>query len=308
MIWNRTLLATLCTAALALAQEKEPVQKPPPQQVSEQDTKKLAAAMQQQFAAEKIVVDAKAQTVVIPAVMNQPPDPIEYLLIHKKGKRHEAVFITGCKPSVLNAALLLLGLPPGKNASTKEKSPPPSIEEIEKGADPVIITPPEGTEMFITVRWKDADGKPVERCVEDLIVDLQGQQLLQRGAWIFLGGRMAQLYKNDPEVFVADVEGNLISVCYLAPDNHLATLRHDRARDDQNWWISKHCPEPGTEVEMVFWRQRPKLFDEREARLKEEAAKEAAEKKDKPAEGKTQEQAGAKQETGPGAGRNAGGG
>jgi hypothetical protein len=286
MIRCRNLIPAAFLVAFACSQEPKPAKPPAPQQVSEQDTKKLAEAMQQQFAAEKIVVDAKAQTVTIPAVMNQPPDPIEYLLIHKKGKRHEAMFITGCKPSVLNAALLLLGLPPGKNASTKEKSPPPSIEEIEKGADPVIVTPPEGTEFFVTVRWKDADGKPIERCIEDLVVDLQGQQLLQRGAWIFLGGRMAQLYKNEPEVFVADFEGNLISVCYLAPDNHLATLRHERARDDQNWWISKYCPEPGTEVEFVFSKQRPKLLDERDARLKEEAAKEAAEKKDKPVEGK----------------------
>lgn len=286
MIRCRNLIPAAFLVAFACTQEPRPTKPTAPQQVSEQDTKKLAEAMQQQFAAEKIVVDAKAQTVTIPAVMNQPPDPIEYLLIHKKGKRHEAMFVTGCKPSVLNAALLMLGLPPGKNASSKEKSPPPSLEEIEKGVDPVIVTPPEGTEFFVTVRWKDADGKPVERCIEDLVVDLQGQQLLQGGAWIFLGGRMAQLYKNEPEVFVADVEGNLISVCYLSPDNHLATLRHERARDDQNWWISKYCPEPGTEVEFVFWKQRPKLLDERQARLKEEAAKEAAEKKDKPAEAK----------------------
>ncbi len=35
---------------------------------------------------------------------------------------------------------------------------------------------------------------------------------------------MAKLYKNEPEVFVADFEGNLVSVCYLTPDNHLGTM------------------------------------------------------------------------------------
>ena len=262
--------------AVACAQEPKPLPKPQQPEVSESDTRKLAEAMQKQFAAEGIAVDAKARTVTIKAVMNQPPDPIEYFLIHKRGKRHEALFITGSKPSVLNTAMLLIGLQPGKNAGYKEKDPPPSIEEIEKGADPVIVTPPQGMEFWITVRWKDAAGKPVEFCAEDLLVDLQAQDVVQNDQWIYLGGRLAQLYKDEPEVYVADFEGNLVSVCYLSPDNHLATMRHERARDDENWWITKNCPEPGTEVEIVFWREKPALMVEREKRLLEEAKKQKA--------------------------------
>ncbi|MEI6130770.1 MAG: hypothetical protein WCR59_11940, partial [Planctomycetota bacterium] len=106
--------ALLCAVSCAQEPGPVPVPVPPkaPQKITAQDTKQLALAMQQQFAAEGIVVDAKAQTVTIKATMNQPPDPIEYLLIHKKGKRHESLFITGSKPSVLSAALLLLGLKP----------------------------------------------------------------------------------------------------------------------------------------------------------------------------------------------------
>jgi hypothetical protein len=277
-------IAFLVTPACAQNEQQK-------QEVSAAETKKLADAVQQQLAAEHIAVDAKAQTITIGAVMNQPPDPIEYLLIHKKGKRHEAVFITGSKPSVLNAAFLLLGFAPGRNATAKEKNPPPSLEEIEKGADPMIITPPQGQQFWITVRWKDAAGKPVEYCVEDLLVDLQAEDVVKDNEWIYLGGRMAQLYKNEPEVFVADFEGNLISSCYMSPDNHLATMRHERARSDQNWWITRKCPEPGTEVEIVFWKQKPKLVVEREQRLKDEAAKKAAEGKDeaKKDEGKKDE-------------------
>ncbi|MCY2956534.1 MAG: YdjY domain-containing protein [Planctomycetota bacterium] len=263
--------ALLCAVTCAQEPGPVPVPVPPkaPQKITAQDTRQLALAMQQQFAAEGIVVDAKAQTVTIKATMNQPPDPIEYLLIHKKGKRHEALFITGSKPSVLNAALLLLGLKPGKNASVREKNPPPTLEEIERGVDPVIVTPPQGDELFLTVRWQDAAGKAVEYCIEDLLVDLQAQDVMQAGGWIFLGGRMAQLYKNEPEVFIADFEGNLISICYLSPDNHLATLRHERARDDQNWWFTKFCPDSGTEVEIVFWKQKPQILLDRDKRLAE---------------------------------------
>ena len=279
------ILPTLLLSFAACAQEpKPPVLRDAPQggqQIGEEETRKLAQAMQKQLADEHIAVDAKAQTITIQAVMNQPPDPIEYLLIHKRGKRHEAVFITNSKPSVLNAAFLLLGFAPGKNATAKEKSPPPTLEEIEKGADPMIVTPPQGQQFWITVRWKDAAGKPVEYCVEDLLVDLQAEDVVKDNEWIYLGGRMAQLYKNEPEVFVADFEGNIISSCYMSPDNHLATMRHERARSDQNWWITKKCPEPGTEVEIVFWKQKPKIVVEREQRLKDEAAKKEAEERAK---------------------------
>jgi hypothetical protein len=99
---------------------------------------------------------------------------------------------------------------------------------------------------------------------------------------VYLGGRMARLYKDEPEVFVADFEGNLISVCYLSPDNHLGTMVHESARDDQNWWTTTLLPDPeaGIEVEFVFHRVEPPLHKQRRERLragKEGPAKEAAE-------------------------------
>ena len=91
---------------------------------------------------------------------------------------------------------------------------------------------------FVTRRWT-VDGDSFEQCVEDMILDLTTKEPLGACQWVYLGGRMAQLYKGDPEVYIADLEGNLVSVCYLTPDNHLATMVHERARDDQNWWTTK---------------------------------------------------------------------
>lgn len=225
-----------------------------------------------QFRQEGIEFDAKAKTVSIPAVVNQMQDPVEYLLIHRKGKRHEAMFWTKAKPSVLNAALLMLGLEPGKNASYVEKNPPPTLEEIEAGADPVVITPPSGTPIWMTVKWKDEDGKVVEHCVEDLLLDLSTQKPVVGATWVYLGGRMAQIYRGEPEVYVADFEGNLISVCYLTPDNHLFTMVHKDARDDQNWFFADAMPKVDTEVTFVFHKDEPALHQEREARVRREQA------------------------------------
>lgn len=280
----RVLLVSLLSFASLKAQDPQKPAVPP----AAPDPQKVLAEVLQQFQKEGIVLDSKAQTVSVPAMVNHPQDPIEYLLIHKKGKRHEAVFVTKSKPSVLNAALLMLGMQPGKNASYVEKDPAPTLEEVQKGADPIIVTPPQGMPFWMTVRWKTPEGKQEEHCVEDMVLDLGKQKPLANCAWVYLGGRMAKIYKDDPEVYIADFEGNLISICYLSPDNHLATMVHDNARDDQNWWTTTLLPPPETEVQFVFHRLMPPLHVEREKRLQKEAAEaKAAEAKDakEPAKG-----------------------
>ncbi len=271
-----------CALLLACAQAQEPKQPqatpPSPQQVLDE--------MKAQFAKEGITLDAKEQTVAVKSVVNSPPDPIEYLLIHRKGKRHEAIFVTKAKPSVLNAALLLIGLQQGKNATYTEKDPPPTEKEMQDGADPLIVKPPEGMPFWMTVRWTTPEGKKEEHCVEDFILHLANQKPVDNCSWVYLGGRMAKIYRNDPEVYVADMEGNLISVCYLSPDNHLGTMVHADARDDQMWWTTTLLPPPDTEVDFVFHRVEPPIHVERGKRLKQEAAaaKEPAKEAEKPKE------------------------
>ena len=131
----------------------------------------------------------------------------------------------------------------------------------------------------MTVKWS-AGGKDVEYCVEDLILDLTTQEPLANASWLYLGGRMAPLYKDEPPVYVADFEGNLASICYLSPDNHLVTMRHAHARDDQNFWLTPKCPEPGTPMKLTFWKTKPTLAADREERLKKEAEAKAKDGKD----------------------------
>lgn len=270
------LSVTALLVVSACAQERTPPERPPQDPELRAAAEKLLAETLETFRKEGITWDQKAQTVAIQAEFIQPPDPLEYLLIHRRGKRHEALMITDAKPSVLNGALLLIGLQPGENADYKEKQPPPTLEEIEKGADPVIVTPPKGAPMWMTVRWKDKDGKDRELAVEDLLLELSTGKPMGAAKWVYLGGRMAPLYKGDPPVFVGDYEGNLISVCYMHPHNHLVTMSHERARDDQNWWVTEQAPEPGTKVEFVFHRIQPQVCIDRDARLAK-AAKAAAE-------------------------------
>lgn len=295
--WLLLLLPLLLLPLLLQDPDKRPVVTPAPAGPADGPTGSPAAGAQgptadqllaqaaEQLKKEGITVDAKAGTVSIPAVVNEARQEIEYLLIHRRGKTHEAVFVTKSKPSVINAALLMLGLEPGKNADYVEKQPPPSLEEIENGVDPIIVTPPSGTGLWMTVRWAGAEGKPVEHCVEDVLFDLTTQEPLGECRWVYLGGRMARLYKDDPEVYVADFEGNLVSVCYMRPTNHLATLVHEHARDEQNWWTTKLLPDRDTEVEFVFHKNEPAIHAERRKRLaaaKDKSAPAAADQKGAP--------------------------
>jgi hypothetical protein len=275
------LFAAALFAAVPVCQQ-DPI-KPDPKatDAKPQDPEELMRQVMQQFQKEGIVLDAKAQTVTIKAVVNEPQDPLEYLLIHRKGKKHEAMFYTRSKPSVLNAALLMLGLQPGQNARAEEITPAPSIEEIEKGAETVKVTPPKGMPLYLTAKWTTPEGQAVEYCIEDLLLDLSTQKPVVDCTWVFLGGRMAKFYKDEPEVFAADMEGNLISTCYMYPENQLVTISHAAGRDEHNWWLTDRVPPPETEVEFVFHRLEPKIHIEREQRLRREAAEQA---KDKPTE------------------------
>lgn len=273
-------LATAALALFALAASATS-QDPPPRtgtdagkaqgkEASKEQGAATAKEVLAQFAEQKIALDLEKGTMTVDAVVNAPPDPIEYVLIHRKGKKHEAMFFTESKPSIMNAGLLLLGMQPGKNAAFKEKSPPPTLEELEKGADPLEITEPSGMPFWMTVSWTDDQGKPVERCIEDLVADIGAQEPLRTAEWIYLGGRMAALNRGEPEVYVADFEGNLVSLIYTTPDNHLGTLKHERARDDENWTVTEFMPAHGVKVKFTFHSKKPKLVEEREARLKAE--------------------------------------
>ncbi len=204
-------------------------------------------------------LDTGTQTVSIAVAVNRPTNDVEYLLIHQKGKKHESILITQVEPELLNAGLLALGLQPGENAQRVDKDPMPSMEELKSGVSPFTVVPPKGMPVFMTLGWQDAQGQAQQMMVEDLIYDWEGEEAVTGNQWIFLGGRMAAFYRGDPPVFAASMEGNLISVCYMEPPNHLLTMRHPHARWDANWWVAKACPDPGTEAILTFHRRQPQV-------------------------------------------------
>lgn len=215
--------------------------------------------------------DAKAGTVGLDVSVANPDNPLEFVLSHERGKVHEAMFVTRVKASQLNAALIALGCTPGENARVVDRDPMPTEEEVRNGAPMFDVIAPKGMTLWFTVRWTTLDeaGADVvhEHALEDLLLDLVVQKPVEDASWIYLGGNFAPIYRNEPPVFVGDFEGNLVSVVYKHPSNHLVTMSHARADDDQIWWFTETAPPPGTKVALTIHRAKPKLVAEREARI-----------------------------------------
>ena len=201
-----------------------------------------------------VKIDFAKATVTVEARVGIRDDYIEYLLIGPRGKRHEALFVTPAKASLIHAAMLALGYKKGVNARAVPKDPFPTEEEYKKGAKTHDLYPPKGQEVFLTVRWKDEkSGKIHQYRIQDLYHDLVDGGTVKNAHYVYIGSRMARLYKGEEPQYMADVEQNLISNYYVMPDNQLITIVHKHAWDDSIWFPAvDRLPAKGHLVTFIF--------------------------------------------------------
>ena len=152
---------------------------------------------------------------------------LEYLLVGPRGQGHESLFTTDSGPSHLNAGLLALGVEPGSNARWDVTPEEPELRL------------PAGDGFYVYAAWRERDETYLFR-VDDLLSNLRTGRSMPRHRWVFLGSRFSRPREDQPEVFVADHEGNLINIAFFFQGNTLLTpaveLQHLRAirnRDDQ---------------------------------------------------------------------------
>lgn len=155
-----------------------------------------------------LAVDLSARTITMDANVCRQSGYLEFLVCEAGTKEHESILHTYARPSDLHAALLALGLAPGKPAqwvgqgdsfrfvppcgagvsiTIRWKDQAGTIKEVpagkwlkvapgrEEGAG--IAIPPEGSEIRMSYLGRDEDGKPFEK---------------QAGSWLFPGGASTQ--------------------------------------------------------------------------------------------------------------------
>lgn len=117
-----------------------------------------------------------------------------------------------------------------------------------------------GDGFYLYVSWDEerADGGVEQKVyrAEDLVVNVQEERTYRRGPWIYLGSRFIKPHKDAEEFFAAEGEGNLISVCYFSPANHLLTGNDPAAENQYIWYPNIFLmPEIGTPVKLLFSRE-----------------------------------------------------
>jgi hypothetical protein len=251
----------IVAALLFASAVQDPGSKPPASPPSG-ETREVERA----FLEHDIHLDLVRGTCWIPVTVDVREDLLEYLLVNPKGAAHESLFTTEVGPSRLNAALLALGVSPGRNAKWKPKDPPPTEEEIRDGVAPYVVEPPSGDGFCLYAAWREGGETHFHR-VDDLLRNLETGRSMRRHPWVFLGSRVVRMRSKDGpkdaskdsgtrEVFAADVEGNLINIAFFEEGNTLVTAALPECLKQTIWlangWL---LPQRGSPVALVFSRR-----------------------------------------------------
>lgn len=154
--------------------------------------------------------------------------PVEYGVVHRIGKTHEAIFRTETRAQEIQVAMLLLGAkPPMTNAFPED-----------------LAIPPPGDKVDVQVSWK-VGGKRVRHTLEDLILNRETGKPLTRGPWIYNGSNFSE------GMFTAQRDGSIISI-HIDPDALINNPRPGRDNDDLHVPNTKALPATGTPVEITI--------------------------------------------------------
>jgi len=210
----------------------------------------------QRFRTQGIHLDLKRGFAALPVTMHVRDDLLEYLLVGAGGASHETLLSTPVTPSVLNTALLLLGVEPGRNARWT-----PRDDAEGEGGPTYEVQLPSGDGFYLYLGWREGDESFVYR-IEDLLRNLKTGRSMQRHAWVYLGSRMIRLHDGGgkgegDEVFAADVESNLINLAFFPEGNTLISAAVEDCRLQTIWlpnaWL---LPPRGSELRLFLARTR----------------------------------------------------
>ena len=175
------------------------------------------------------------KSVVIQTMVCQNKAPLEMFACLLNSKEHESVLAVPVKAAYVHTGLLAAG--------AKEGSPVTWDPEYK---------PPTGTEIDITVLWKDEQGKVQKARAQDWVQDMTTGKAMAH-PWVFAGSQMIKDEDTGKEQYLADLTGELICVSNFPS----ATLDVPIKSSDSNAALmfeafTKNIPPLGTPVTMVL--------------------------------------------------------
>ena len=263
LLYTASLL-TLCLAAIAHAALRAPESRAAQDGAGAADDAEAEALklLESAFEEQGIQLDVDAQVCGVPANVCIREDLLEYLVVGPVGAAHEALLSTDVTPSLLNTALVALGVRPGVNAQWVEVDPAPTPEEVTAGAPTHEVIPPKGDGLYLYVAWQDGDERYFFR-IEDVLRNLDRRASMQRHGWVYLGSRMILHGSRQEERFAAGVDGNLINISFFSSGNTIVTAAMDECVKQTVWlpnpWI---LPRRDAKVSLVLSRTRLQAMPE----------------------------------------------
>jgi hypothetical protein len=189
-----------------------------------------------QYRVGAVLVNRDERTLSFESQLNTNVGPMEYLLVHERGKVHESILKTSAEPFHIHTAMLLLGVAPSTNAAASETPSGP----IEEPASAKLPGPP----VSISVSWAD-EGRVQSLAAGELVFNTQARAPLTNAAWVYNGSRMIS------GRYIAQIEGSVISLITDAGAqvNHVGP-GHD---NDQIWTAhTNRLPKAGQPVRVTI--------------------------------------------------------
>ena len=183
--------------------------------------------------AQPVWVDRPDKQVVLQGEVCKAGYPLEFFATYSN-RSYEAVVAVNVKPSIVHTGLLAVGATAGHPARFQPK-----------------FEPPEGSEVAIDLRWKDARGKVQSARAQDWIRDIKTKKALDKN-WVFGGSEFVTDEKTKKQFYQAD-SGELI--CVLSLPNAMLDLPTEgygaiEARSFEAF--EEHLPPPGTPVTLLL--------------------------------------------------------
>lgn len=185
-------------------------------------------------------------------IINKAPDNtvvfLEQLVCTPDTKEHEVLVVVNARASHVHAALLLLGLEPGKPAEWR-----PEGENL-------VPVPPKGPELEIEFLYKDEQGVEHAATPSDWVINFKNrdEHLPERNP-VFAGSAMRKL-PDGRERYRADSEGTLIGLATFGTEVIAwpEVFSHESSRHEPEWIANPEMPPLNTQVRVRVRPVEPK--------------------------------------------------
>lgn len=187
-----------------------------------------------------VLVAVDLQEVRIPGFIAIDEGWLEVVACTKGTREHEAIVVTDVRPSVVHAALLLIGAKPGA----------PARYDQETGRS----IQPHGEHVEMELEWKDSQKGPQRIALAEA---LQSDRDLVNPEFVFSGSLFRPNTKSmgPGEHYVADFTGNVVGLATFGDEVVAVREIHspELAVEAESWRVkSGTLPVSGTPVELVI--------------------------------------------------------